>query len=213
MINLFTLAKHALSHKPHAPRFELHHPTSFYRVMRDLTGSLTQRQVDTTNGLLKACRDWPLPWAAYALATAWHEALLEPRREWGRGLGKPYGKPTQYGGQRAYGRGLVQTTWARNYEWLDGEAAKAGLIERGELLANFDLALRPDIATLALKRGLETGAYNPKGKGIAHYIPTKNATREHYRAARTLVNLNDKADLIAGHALHFARALHAGGWK
>lgn len=204
----FNWLKRAVATKPAQPEFELSHPVSFYRAVRKITGSLTQRQVDTVNGLLKACHDWPLPWVAYALGTAWHEARLDPQPEWGRGVGRYYSKPTKYGGQRAYGRGLVQLTHDYNYEWAD-ERLSLG----GELLQDFDLALDPDISARILKLGLEEGAFNPKRKGIAHYIPRTGATRDHYRAARTLVNLNDKADLIAGHALAFGNALYEGGWK
>lgn len=193
------------------PTFILSDPAAFFAGAKAVTGRLNQTQVDTINAVFQACRKWPLPWVAYALATAWHEARLEPIREWGRGKGRKYGKPGKYG-QVPYGRGLVQITWDFNYEWLDGAAAKAGLIKPGELLANFDLALRPDIAVFALVEGMEHGRYNPKGKGIAAYIPNTGATRDDYVRARTLVNLNDKADLIAGHALKFGAALHRGGW-
>lgn len=194
------------------PQFILRAPQSFFLRVSEITGGLNQRQVDTINAVLQVCRHWPLPWVAYALATAWHEARLEPLREWGRGKGRKYGKPGKYG-QVPYGRGLVQITWDYNYEWLDKAASDAGLIPPGALLADFDLALRPDIAVFALVEGLEKGRYNPKGKGIAAYIPSTGATRADYVAARTLVNLNDKADLIAGHALKFGEALKVGGWQ
>ncbi|WP_305096493.1 hypothetical protein [Croceibacterium aestuarii] len=212
----------AAAPKAAVPQFELANPAPFFRVVKTLAGKLTQQQVDTINGILAACADWPLSWTAYALATAWHEARFIPQREWGRGKGRPYGKPgarmkpraglPTYGGQVPYGRGLVQVTWVENYEWLDKAASGAGLMHPEQLLADFDLALRPDIAALALVKGMEEGAFNPKGKGIAFYIPREFAGYEDFVKARILVNLHDKDRLIAGYAVKFREALLAGGW-
>lgn len=217
-----TALKQAASPKVAEPGFILKAPASFYSHVKGVTGKLTQAQVDTINAVLQGAKHWPLPWVAYALATAWHEARLVPQREWGRGKGRKYGKPgarmrpnpnlPTYAPNVPYGRGLSQITWVENYEWLDKAASDAGLIPAGALLQDFDLALRPDVAVFALLNGMEEGRYNPRGKGIAHYIPATGATYASYVKARTLVNLNDKADLIAGHALKFGAALHHGGW-
>lgn len=211
IVKALAALKHAAAKKVKEPQAIIANPTAFFAKVKTVTGGLTQTQVDTINAILSVCRYWSLPWVAYALATAWHEAQLIPQPEWGKGKGRKYGKPGKYG-QVPYGRGLVQITWDYNYEWLDGAAAEVGLIERGDLLANFDLALRPDIAVFALVNGMEHGRYNPKGKGIAHYIPASGATREDYVKARTLVNLNDKAGAIADYALKFGSALYYGGW-
>jgi hypothetical protein len=91
-----------------------------------------------------------------------------------------------------------------NYEWLDRIAAERGLIKPGELLADFDLALRPDIAVLAMSKGMETGAFT--GRSLVQYLGAD------YRNARRIINGMDKADLIAGYAMQFERALIAGKW-
>ena len=180
---------------------------SFFAEVKNTTGGLNQVQVDTINGILEGAKDWPLPWVAYALATAWHEARFKPQREWGRGKGRRYGKPGKYG-HVPYGRGLVQLTWDYNYEWAD-----KSLDLQGALLRDFDLALDPKIATRILLRGLQEGAFNPKGKGIDAYIPREHAHKADYIKARILVNLNDKASLIAGHAVAFEQGLRLGGWE
>lgn len=205
------IVRAALAPKVVQPGFVIRDAAAFFAGVKLVTGKLSQPQVDTINAVLQGAKHWPLPWVAYALATAWHEARLIPQREWGRGKGRKYGRPGKYG-QVPYGRGLVQITWDYNYEWLDQAASAAGLFPPGALLQDFDLALRPDVAVFALLTGMETGRYNPKGRGIARYIPNDGATRADYVAARTLVNLNDKADLIAGHALKFGAALYRGGW-
>lgn len=217
------IVRAALAPKAVQPGFVIRDAQAFFGAVKLVTGRLSQPQVDTINAVLQAAKHWPLPWVAYALATAWHEARLIPQREWGRGKGRRYGRPgarmtpnpalPTYAPNVPYGRGLVQITWVENYEWLDKATSDAGLIPPGALLQDFDLALRPDIAVLALLTGMEEGRYNPKGKGIRAYIPNRLATRADYVAARWLVNLQDKADLIAGHALKFGAALHRGGWE
>src|SRR3546814_11172347 len=123
------------------------------------------------------------------LATAWHEAGFEPVEEIGKGRGKAYGKPGKYR-QSQHGRGLVQVTWDSNYEWLDAAAAEAGLITPGDLLKNFDLALRPDIAALALVKGMEDGAYT--GKSLADYLPDELGTMAEFENAGPIINDTDR---------------------
>ncbi len=73
-----TKALHALrraaAKKVDDPAFTLAGPATFFALVRGITGGLTQTQVDTINAILAACKHWPLPWVAYALATAFHEA-------------------------------------------------------------------------------------------------------------------------------------------
>ena len=177
----------------------------FFSVVRKLTGPLDQVQADTINNLLLSAAHWPVGWVAYGLATAWHEARLKPIAEIGKGRGHKYGMPGQYGGQVPYGRGLVQLTWDFNYRWAD---EILGL--NGKLLANFDLALDPDIATRILVVGMETGAFT--GRGLAGYIGQRG-TQGEFVAARHIINGTDRAKLIAGYAVRFQDALEAGGWS
>lgn len=183
---------------------------AFFAGVRKVTGSLNQIQVDTINGVLKEAAKHPIGWLAYELATAWHEARFEPQPEWGRGKGRAYGKPGKYA-QPQYGRGLVQLTWDRNYEWADAALAKAGLIEKGGLLADFDHALEPDLAAFILVRGMEEGAFT--GKSLADYLPKRGpANIADFTKARRIVNGTDRAVKIADHALDFQEAIIAGGW-
>lgn len=186
--------------------YALADPSAFFAAVSRIIGRMDQVQVDTINGLLKAAAHWPVGWLAYGLATAFHEARLKPIEEWGKGKGRPYAKPGKYG-QSQHGRGLVQLTWDRNYEWAD---KALGL--NGALLKDFNLALRPDYSAAILVKGMESGAFNPKGKGLAAYIDGHHPTRDQYVAARTTVNLNDKAGMIADLAVRFQAALSEGGW-
>lgn len=180
-------------------------PASFYAGVRKVTGPLDGDQVTIIDDLLEAAKHWQVSWLAYGLATAWHEARMKPIEEWGKGAGRPYGKPGKHG-QPAYGRGLVQLTWDYNYAKADEE-----LNLGGALIRNYALALHPDIATQILVRGMEAGWFT--GKKLADYLPARLGTVEQFRGARRIINGTDKADLIAGHALKFQEALILGGWS
>lgn len=180
------------------------HKATFYEIVREYFGRLDQIQVNSIEAILRRMEGMPLQHIAYVLATAWHEARFKPQREWGRGVGRKYGKKGKYG-QAQYGRGLVQLTWDRNYEWADD---RLGL--NGALLRDFDLALRPDIAADILVYGMLEAAFASNGKPLSYYGPKANGSFD-YRRARQTVNVMDKADLIAGYAAKFERALRAGG--
>jgi len=184
---------------------KLANPQAFFAAVRTVTGPLNDSQVETINDLLSAAAHWPIGWLAYGLATAWHEARMEPIEEWGKGKGRPYAKPGKHG-QSQHGRGLVQLTWDRNYEWADREL---GL--NGAMLKDFNLALKPEYATAILVRGMETGAFT--GKSLADYVKTDTGNAAEFTNARRIINGTDKAAMIAGHAEKFRNALIDGGWK
>lgn len=174
----------------------------FFAMVREITGPLDQTQVDSINAILDRMQGEPRQHIAYVLATAWHEARFKPQKEWGRGRGKPYGKPGRYA-QPQYGRGLVQLTWDYNYEWAD---KRLGL--NGALLKNFDMALEPRIAADILVKGMQEGAFASNGHGLSAYGPDEGGKFD-YLHARQTVNRMDKAQLIAGYAERFERALEA----
>ena len=184
-------------------------PEAFFTRLRKITGNLDQVQVDTINGLLASAAHWPIGWLAYGLATAWHEARLKPIEEIGKGKGRPYGIPGKYG-QAQYGRGLVQLTWDRNYEWADKMAADAALLPRGAVLADFSLVMRPDIAAQVLVKGMEEGRFTTKKLG--DYIVDRG-THDAFKRARKIINGTDRDEMIATYADAMQEALDAGGWK
>lgn len=188
-----------------SPKHELSNSKAFFDAVKSITSSLNQTQVDSINAILKHASHQPLGWVAYELATAWHEARFKPQSEWGKGKGRPYGNPGKHFGQAPYGRGLVQLTWDRNYEWAD---KRFGL--NGALLKNFDLALEPDLAARILVIGMEEGAFT--GKKLADYLTGWRGDKQSFINSRRIVNGTDKADLIAGYAMQFQNALELGGW-
>lgn len=178
---------------------------AFFDALRGVTGRLDQGQVDIINAILEAMAGKPASWVAYVLATAWHESHFRPIEEIGKGRGRPYGKPGKYG-QSQHGRGLVQLTWDANYEWAD---KALGL--QGALLADFNLALRPDIAVEILVTGMEQGAFT--GKSLSDYLPDPIGRMQQFTNARRIVNGTDRANRIAGYAMNIQDALSAGGWE
>lgn len=172
-------------------------------------GGLAQEQIDGIHALLAAMIEarWPLAYAAYGFATAYHETArtMQPVREafnlsegWRR-------KNLRY--YPWYGRGFVQLTWEANYKKAD---EKLGL--GGSLLANKDRAMELPIAAKIMTRGMAEGWFT--GKSLATYLPASGPSdHAHYEQARRIINAMDKAGEIAGHAVKFQEALQAAGWK
>lgn len=169
---------------------------------------IQQGQVDG----LKAClagmgaAGWPVAYVAYGLATAFWETnkTMEPVREaywlseeWRR-------KNLRY--YPWYGRGLVQSTWEKNYQRSD-DALGLG----GALMKNPDLLLTLEVAVPTMVRGMEEGWFT--GKKLADTLPrTVSATLDQFKASRPIINGRDKDDEIAAIAVKFQDALQAGGW-
>lgn len=182
--------------------------TVFFQSVRDAFGSFKQGQVGGFIRLLGAfgAARWPIAWAAYGLATAWHETAMtmQPVRE-------AFWKSEEWRKANLryypwYGRGDVQLTWKPNYERADEELAL-----NGALIADPDLAMRPDISARVLVHGMEAGWFTAKRLG--DFLPLAGqAGFDAYKQARRIINGQDKAEQIAKEALVFEAALDAGGW-
>jgi len=200
---------------------------AFYKTVRAKLGSLDQSQVDGFETILNAIAGQPLSYQAYMLATTWHETAdtMQPIKEKGSNeylrnqyditgrrpdTAKAYGNVNPGDGIRYCGRGYVMNTWYTNYAKADAALAKAGILKQGELLANPDLAMRHDVAAFIMLAGMLGGWFS--GKRLSSYLPAKGtATRAQYIAARRIINIQDKADLIEDYAQIFERALRDAG--
>jgi putative chitinase len=200
---------------------------AFYAAFRTRLGPLSASQVRGTEHLLNATHGLPLAHQAYMLATAWHETAgtMLPIKERGGnayftkmydvGGDRPktciaYGNTCAGDGPKHCGRGFVQLTWKVNYDKADAALAKAGLIIRGDLLANPDLAMLPDLAAYIMVEGMRDGWFT--GKKLSTYLPDQGvATRLQYMAARKIINGTDRDDLVEDYAQVFERALRDGG--
>jgi putative chitinase len=177
--------------------------SAFYAKWREQFGPISQKEVDGINALLSEMegRGWvDRRWWAYVLATAWHETAgtMQPLAEYGRGKGRPYGKPDAATGHAYFGRGFVQLTWKENYTKL-GE--RLGL----DLVRKPDLAMEATAAAQIMCLGMEEGLFT--GKALGDYF---DADTDDPINARRIVNGTDKAKLIAGYHYQALAAVNAG---
>lgn len=203
----------------------LKRPADFYALLRQslFREGLRQSQVDGTEALLSAMgkAGWPIAWAAYALATAWHETAftMQPIKERGGAAyfrkhydiegerpdkAKRLGNVMPGDGARFAGRGFVQLTGRDNY------ARAAGAVGV-DLIADPDRAMDCAIACQILVSGMASGWFT--GKGLADYLPrTGQAAPAQFVNARRIINGTDRAAEIAAYASTFQAALQEGGW-
>jgi hypothetical protein len=146
----------------------LRNPQAFFDALRTglLGPTLTAEEVKGTSAIIEAMEGSPLSWTAYALATAYREtaSTMQPIREYGgpvyftrlydvtgarAQMALANGNTCAGDGPKYCGRGLVQLTWKNNYKRAGD---KCGV----DLVANPDLALKPDIA--AKTRGAVSGS-------------------------------------------------------
>lgn len=184
----------------------------FFGLYMKEYGGLNDKQRDGLSELLKNIDLDPhitdVRWAAYMLATVKHECAdtWQPIEEYGKGKSHEYGKEVSYKAKdgkvyknKYYGRGFVQLTWKKNYEKL---GTALGLGE--ELAISPAKALDPVIAYKILSYGMREGSFT--GKKLADYIHGNVCD---YKRARRIINGNDKATLIQGHALKLETMLRA----
>lgn len=181
----------------------------FFASVRSDFGALKQPQVDGFSIISAALKGWPVSWTAYALATSWHEtaATMQPVKEYGGDAyfkrmydiegdrpdkARSLGNVNPGDGVRYCGRGYVQLTGRDNYRKFGIENTP-------------DDAMKPEVAARIMREGMEQGAFT--GRKLADYLPGD------YVNARRIINGRDKAELIAGYARQFERALTAGGWR
>lgn len=199
-------------------------PKAFFDDMRAgiLGPVLSATEVDGCNAILAAMEGAPLAWAAYALATAYHEtaSTMQPIKEMGgpiyftrmydvsgarQALAVKMGNTCVGDGIKYCGRGYVQLTWKSNYR-------KAGEEIGVDLVAYPDKALEPKNAAKIMRQGMEHGWFT--GKKFSDYLPAEGpAANGKYALARYIINGSDKAMQIAGHAKKFEAALILGGWR
>lgn len=153
---------------------------------------------------------------AYMLATVHHEtaATFEPVRETrartdeeavarlerafraGRlpTVSKPYWRRDAEG-RSYYGRGFVQLTHRDNYE-------RMGRVVGLDLVAEPDLAMKPDVAASILICGMQEGLFT--GARLLDFFSGQKAD---WIGARKIINGRDRAKLIAGLAIRYDAAI------
>ena len=124
---------------------------------------------------------------AYVLATVHHETAgtFCPLEEYGKGKGRPYGRPDPTTGKAYYGRGFVQLTWKGNYQ-------KYSRILNVDLVNHPEKACNPNVALFVLVHGFKTGAFT--GRRLEQYV--RQGKTDFYNARRCM-NGMDRASQIA----------------
>lgn len=141
-----------------------------------------------------------LRWAAYMLATAYHETghTFKPIEEYGHGKGRKYGDYDPITLKVYYGRGYVQLTWKANYTLFS-------TILKVDLVSHPELALEPETAYQIMTIGMRRGSFT--GVGLPKYF---NEDRDDPMNARKIINGLDCAEKIAGYHALFLKALQDG---
>lgn len=199
-------------------------PAAFFSTLRmGLLGpTLSQEEVSGCEAILAAAKGWPVSWAAYALATAYHETAhsMQPVKEFGGdayfrrmydiegnrpSVARALGNLQPGDGVKFAGRGYVQLTGRANYARAASELGEP-------LVETPDLAMRPDLAAKILRAGMSQGWFT--ARKLSNYLPAKGpATQPQFVAARKIINGLDRAGDIAAYAMQFQTALSIGGWK
>lgn len=203
----------------------------FYDYLRSnsmLGPKITQSEFQGCDAIVTACvrAGWPVAWTAYALATAYHETAhtMQPGHELGGpaylkrmydiegnrpAKARELGNLTPGDGVRYAGRGYPQLTGKNNYAKATTKLKALGFDV--DLVANPDLAMRPDVAAAIMVSGMAEGWFT--GRKLADDLPRgEKGTRATFLVSRDIINGSDKADLIAGYALDFQTGLLAGGY-
>ena len=171
---------------------------------------LSQSQVDALEFLLSGLEqsidngEITLEQGAYILGTIKHEVddTYEPIEEYGKGKGKPYGRINPTTGKAYYGRGYTQNTWLDNYRKLTKAWNDQHPDEPIDFVKRPELLLQRKYAWWATVYAMRTGLYT--GRKLRDYI---NARKTDHLNARRIVNLMDRASLIAGYAEDFETIL------
>ena len=183
--------------------------SAFFDAVRPLFGGkLKQEQVDGLEALLAATVSLPISYRAYLLATTQHETAntMQPIYEYGpksyfnkyepgTKLGKTLGNTQSGDGYRFRGTGYVMLTGRANFK-------RAGQNLGLDLVANPELAVRPDVAAKILVTGCVQGWFT--GRKLGDYL---DGAAPDYVNARRVVNGTDKAAHIASLAKSYEAAL------
>lgn len=209
-------------------------PDKFFTHIRKskLMGGLDQNEVDGCNAIIKACTaaGFVLSWAAYCLATTFHETggTMKPIKECGNHAyftrmydieGSRPAKARELGnlkpgdGALFCGRGFVQLTGRNNYRRATEKLKDLGLLVNGENLETSPaLAMRPDIAAAIMTYGMVEGWFT--GRKLKDNLLNNDspASRQMFYVSRDIINGGDKSLKIADEAIIFQAALKEGGW-
>ncbi|TLU83357.1 MAG: hypothetical protein FDX30_09995 [Chlorobium sp.] len=166
--------------------------------------TLDQKQKDGFKYLLAKIEGLDLDkrWAAYIIATVWHDTLcaMQPISEKGslrhfNNYENCNGNIFLGDGFLYRGRGYVPLVWKDNYQ-------KFGRLLGIDLLGDPEVVLNPEIAWKILIAGMTGGLFT--GDNLLKYF---NDVNTDWIEARKIINNSDDGEQIAEHAIKFYEAL------
>lgn len=201
----------------------------FLRGNKMLGPKITTPEFQGCDAIIRACAGggFPVSFTAYALATAYLETgmTMQPVKEKGGSVylhrmydiqGARPAKARELGnllpgeGAKFAGRGYVQLTGRRNYERATAKLRALGM--NVDLVANPDLAMRPDIAAIIMVLGMSQGWFTTRK--LSDDLQARGpSSRQQFKLSRDIVNGTDKDDEIAGFAVDFQTGLMFGGYR
>lgn len=201
----------------------------FLRGNKLLGPKITADEFKGCDAILKACTraNWPVSFTAYALATAYLETAhtMQPISEIGGtayftrmyditgarpAKAKELGNLSPGDGAKYHGRGYVQLTGKKNYAYATQRLHDFGIDV--DLVANPELALRPDVAAAVMVLGMREGWFT--GRKLVDDLPSKGpAGLSQFVASRDIINGKDRQADVASYAIDFQTGLQHGGYK
>lgn len=205
---------------------------AFYDFLRgnDLLGpTISKSEFEGCDAIIAACvkESFPISHTAYAMGTSYLETAhtMQPIKELGGSAyytrmydikgnrpakAKELGNLTPGDGAKYPGRGYVQLTGKKNYALATAKLKALGI--NVDLVANPDLAMRPDIAALVMAIGMTEGWFT--GRKLADDLPrTGLATKPQFVASRDIINGKDRQDDVADYAFVFQTGLMQAGYR
>lgn len=201
----------------------------FLRGNKLLGPKISPSEYEGCEAILKACAraKWSVSFAAYAMATAYLETAhtMKPVKEIGgtayytrmydiKGArpakARELGNLTPGDGAKYCGRGYPQLTGKNNY--IKATAKMRALGIDVDLVANPELALRPDVAAAIMISGMAEGWFT--GRKLGDDLPSNGpAGLSQFKASRDIINGHDREDDVASFAIDFQTGLQHGGYK
>lgn len=190
---------------------------------------ISESEFQGCTAIILACQNarWGISWTAYSLATSYIETAMtmQPIKEMGGNAyftrmydingnrpakARELGNLTPGDGAKYPGRGYVQLTGLANYRKLTAKLRAIGIDV--DLVANPDLAMRPDVAAAIMVIGMEEGLFTTRKLGDD--LPRRGVgTLRQFVMSRDIINGKDRDDEIAAVAMVFQAALSVGGYK
>jgi putative chitinase len=201
----------------------------FLRSNKMLGPKIVDTEFKGCDAILRACTraNWPVSFTAYALATAYLETAhtMQPIKEIGGtayftrmydiqgarpAKARELGNLSPGDGAKYHGRGYVQLTGKKNYARMTQRLHDFGIDV--DLVADPDLAMRPDIAAAVMVLGMREGLFT--GRKLSDDLPLKGpAGLSQFVASRDIINGRDRQDDVASYAIDFQTGLQHGGYK